>query len=149
MASRPAPFSLRTTVRDGLAVVAVAGELDCATAPRLSTVLDGLAEPGRVILVDLSDTEFMDCAGVGALARSYEHQCQLGGELLLDSPPRAVCRVLERTHLDKMITILHGVVGPAAVPWSDTHGGTSSSAFLGSDSCFALCALAEGSRWDL
>jgi hypothetical protein len=58
------PFDLKTEVHDGLAVVAVAGELDRATAPRLRAVLSEMAEPGRVILVDLSDTEFMDCAGL-------------------------------------------------------------------------------------
>jgi anti-anti-sigma factor len=95
-------------VRDGLAVVAVIGELDIATAPRLADVLGRLADPGRVILVDLSDTKFMDCAGVDVLARSHERQCHLGGELLLDSPAPVVSRVLECTHFDKMITILHG-----------------------------------------
>ena len=106
IASAPAPFSLRTTVRDGLAVVAVVGELDCATAPELGRVLDGL-DPGRVVLVDLSETEFMDCAGVGVLADSYRRQCQLGGELFLDAPRRAVSRVLQWTQLDRMITVLH------------------------------------------
>ena len=106
----PTPFSLRTTERDGLVMVAVVGELDCATAPELGKVLDGL-DPGRVVLVDLSDTEFMDCAGVGVLATSYQHQCELGGDLFLHSPRRAVSRVLKWTQLDQMITVLHGSEG--------------------------------------
>ena len=105
------PFDLTTTERDGLAVVSVVGELDCATAPLLGAVLGGLADPGRVILVDLSDTEFLDCAGVGVLANAYQHLCQLGGALFLDSPRREVSRVLRWTQLDRMITILHGPKG--------------------------------------
>ena len=102
------PFELKSTERDGLAVVAVVGELDCATAPRLSQALAGLAEPGRVILVDLSDTEFMDCAGLAPLVAACEHQRELGGDLILDAPTRAVSRVIECTHLDNVVTVASG-----------------------------------------
>jgi anti-anti-sigma factor len=101
-------FDLKTTVRDGLAVVAVVGELDCATAPRLSKALVDLAEPGRVILVDLSDTEFMDCAGVAPLVAACERQREVGGQVILDAPTRAVSRVIECTQLDKTMTVASG-----------------------------------------
>jgi stage II sporulation protein AA (anti-sigma F factor antagonist) len=104
----PTPFDLKTTVHDGLAVVAVVGELDLATAPRLSEVLAAMAEPGRVILVDLSDTEFMDCAGLAPLLAACEHQRELGGDLFLEAPSGAVSRVLECTHLDKVMTVASG-----------------------------------------
>jgi anti-sigma B factor antagonist len=105
LASPPTPFTLRTKVRRA-AVVAVLGELDCDTALRLREVLDRLAEPGRVVLVDLADTEFLDCAGIGVLATCHQRQRQLGGELLLDSPRPAVSRVLKLTEVDTMITVL-------------------------------------------
>jgi stage II sporulation protein AA (anti-sigma F factor antagonist) len=104
----PTPFDVMTTVLDGLAVVAVVGELDCATAPRLAQVLAGLAEPGRVVLVDLSDTEFMDCAGLAPLVAACEHQRELGGDLFLDAPSGAVSRVLECTQLDRVVRVVSG-----------------------------------------
>jgi stage II sporulation protein AA (anti-sigma F factor antagonist) len=104
----PTPFDLKTTVHDGLAVVVVVGELDLATAPRLSQVLAEMAEPGRVILVDLSDTEFMDCSGLAPLVAACEHQRELGGDLFLEAPSGAVSRVIECTHLDKVMTVASG-----------------------------------------
>jgi anti-anti-sigma factor len=91
--------------------VIVAGELDCATAPRLSEALAEMAEPGRVILVDLSGTEFMDCAGLAPLVAACELQRQLGGDLILDAPSRAVSRVIECTQLDKVVTVASGPIG--------------------------------------
>jgi stage II sporulation protein AA (anti-sigma F factor antagonist) len=104
----PTPFDLKTTMHDGLAVVVVVGELDLATAPRGSEALTEMAEPGRVILVDLSDTEFMDCAGLAPLLAACEHQRELGGDLFLEAPSGAVSRVLECTQLDKAMTVASG-----------------------------------------
>jgi stage II sporulation protein AA (anti-sigma F factor antagonist) len=104
----PTPFDLKTTVHDGLAVVVVVGELDLATAPRLSQVLAEMAEPGRVILVDLSDTEFMDCSGLAPLVAACKHQRELGGDLFLEAPSGAVSRVIECTHLDEVMTVASG-----------------------------------------
>ena len=94
----PTPFDVTATERDDLATVAVMGELDCDTAPRLCQVLASLADPGRVILVDLSQTEFMDCAGIAPLVAAHRRQRELGGDLILDSPGGAVSRVIERTN---------------------------------------------------
>ncbi len=102
----PTPFDVTATERDDLATVAVTGELDCDTAPRLCQVLASLADPGRVILVDLSQTEFMDCAGIAPLVAAHRRQRELGGDLILDSPGGAVSRVIERTQLDKLITVV-------------------------------------------
>jgi anti-anti-sigma factor len=102
------PFDLSTTERNGLAVVAVLGELDCATAPVLSQMLADLAEPGRVILVDLSDTEFVDCAGIAPLVAACEQLRKLGGDLILDAPTSPVSRVIERTGLNKVLTVASG-----------------------------------------
>jgi anti-sigma B factor antagonist len=101
----PTPFDLKTSVHDGLAVVVVVGELDLATAPRLAEALAEMAEPGRVILVDLSATEFMDCAGIAPLVAACEHQRHLGGDLFLEAPSGAVSRVIECTQLDKIVTV--------------------------------------------
>src|SRR5437667_10754507 len=65
-------FDVKTTACDGLAMVAVEGDLDCATAPRLRNTLEALAPAGQVVLVDLSATDFMDCAGMGALVTSHQ-----------------------------------------------------------------------------
>ena len=92
-------------MRDGLAIVAVAGELDRATAPEVSKALTSLAERDRVVLVDLSGIEFVDCAGIALLARAWRRQRELGGELVLDVSSEAVSKLIERTKLDREITL--------------------------------------------
>jgi anti-sigma B factor antagonist len=89
-------------------VVAVLGELDCATAPRLSEALADLVEPGRVVLVDLSHTEFVDCAGLAPLVVACQHQRERGGDLVLKGPTGEVAKVIKRTELDKVMTVASG-----------------------------------------
>jgi stage II sporulation protein AA (anti-sigma F factor antagonist) len=61
-----------------------------------------------VVLVDLSDTEFMDCAGLAPLVAACERQRQLGGDLFLDAPSGAVSRIIECTELDKVVAVASG-----------------------------------------
>lgn len=102
------PFDIKTVGRDALAEIAVLGELDCATAPRLSHALAGLAEPGGVILVDLTDTEFMDCAGIAPLIEACLRQRELGGDLILDVADGAVSKFITWAGLDQVIRVASG-----------------------------------------
>jgi anti-sigma B factor antagonist len=104
----PTPFDVTANVHDGLAVVSVVGELDLATAPRLSHLLAEVAEPGRVVLVDLSHTDFLDSTGIAELAIACKHQRELGGDLILDAPNKAVSKVIELTALDRVMTVTSG-----------------------------------------
>jgi anti-sigma B factor antagonist len=112
--TNPIRFDVKPTLSDGLAVVAVTGELDCCTAPGLSEVLASVAGAGRVIVVDLRDTDFMDCAGIAPLVAAHKSQHELGSELILDSPRGEVSRVIEWTQLDKFITVI-ARKGPAVM----------------------------------
>jgi RNA polymerase sigma-B factor len=60
----------------------VQGTLDLASTPQLrAAVLDAITEPGRELVVDVSDVSFLDCTAVGALVqvrnRAEERECQL------------------------------------------------------------------------
>lgn len=94
-----AQFDVTVAATDGIVKVAVLGDLDCASAPRLRHVLDGLARDPRNVVVDLGSTDFMDCAGIGVLAVAHDRRRRLGGQLVLDSPSRAASRVLGLTGL--------------------------------------------------
>jgi anti-anti-sigma factor len=67
--------------------------------------LEGLAASGRTVLVDLSGTEFMDCAGVGVLMGGHARLRDLGGELVVGSPTASVLRVLELTGVLDVISL--------------------------------------------
>jgi anti-anti-sigma factor len=110
----PTPFKVKASQRNGLAMLAVIGELDCDTAARLNEALTSLAGPGRVILVDLRDTEFMDCAGMFPLVEACMRQRRSGGDVVLDAPNGIVSRVIEWSQLDKVLTVVRDTTGPAS-----------------------------------
>ncbi len=88
--TRPAPATIR---------IAVAGELDLATAPdlldRMLNVLH--AQHPAVLDVDLSDVSFLACAGVGALACIRNAATQVGCQLQISHPQPMIRMVLELT----------------------------------------------------
>ena len=70
MTATPAshPFEIREHDADGVHVVAMLGELDLATAPRLAFRIDAARGRGaRRLLVDLTAAEFCDSTGLRAL----------------------------------------------------------------------------------
>jgi anti-anti-sigma factor len=81
-------------------VVAVAGEVDMATAPELRTCLDALE--GRVV-VDLAEVTFLDSSGMGALVVARKRLLDLGGDLVVRAPQPHVRHVLEVTGLTELL----------------------------------------------
>lgn len=89
----------------GHPVVKLRGEVDQANVPKLARGLSALGEAGwSTILVDLSNTAFLDLSGARALADVHAHLCQMaGGCLILSSPPANVSRLLSFTGLDRLL----------------------------------------------
>jgi anti-anti-sigma factor len=81
MTATPAshPFEIREHDEGGVHVVAMLGELDLATAPRLAVRIDEARRGGaRRILVDLTAAEFCDSTGLRALI-GCRHEVVAGG----------------------------------------------------------------------
>ena len=74
---------------------------------------DPLLATLKVVLVDLSDTDFMDSTGIAELAIACKHQRELGGDLILDAPNRAVSKVIEISGLDRVMTVTSGPERPS------------------------------------
>ena len=89
---------LPATVRP--CVVHCEAELDLATAPGLHDELERhIAEGHRGVLVDMSETTFMDSSGLRALLIARRRMEEEGGTLLLSGCGAQVLRVLEATGL--------------------------------------------------
>jgi len=87
-----------------LAVVSVSGELDLYTAPRVRT---GIHEAGVVgadrVIVDLSETSFIDSAALGVLVQETKRLEGRGQSLVLvNSDPRTM-RVVELSGLNRVL----------------------------------------------
>ena len=82
MTATPAshPFEIREHDTDaGVHVIAMRGELDLATAPRLAVRIDAARRNGsRRLLVDLTTAEFCDSSGLRALI-GCRHEVSAGG----------------------------------------------------------------------
>jgi anti-sigma B factor antagonist len=81
----------------GVRVIAVAGELDIATAPELCARLDSSRTVRRPrLLVDLSDVDFCDSTGLRALLGAASEVRAHGGRFAIVCPPTGdVARLLE------------------------------------------------------
>jgi anti-sigma B factor antagonist len=94
--------------------VHVAGALDIATTPQLERVLRERQSRARLVVLDLRDLEFMDCAGVHAIVDASARARRLGGRLVLVRGAPNVDRLFGLTgHLDDVEI---GELDPALSP---------------------------------
>jgi anti-anti-sigma factor len=98
-------LTVSTEQRGEVAVVAVAGELDMATAPQLQHEVTRLVDAGQVRLVfDLANVSFCDSTGLSVFVRARNRSESVGGEVRLAAPQRAVQRILE---VSGLVEVLH------------------------------------------
>lgn len=97
-----------STPRDGLTLLAVRGEVDTLTAPRLDAALgELLAGPGDLAL-DLEGVTFLASSGLGVLIDAARRAARDGRRLYVVATGRAVLRPLEVTGSAQLFTVLSG-----------------------------------------
>lgn len=106
-------LGLDVSERNGFAVLAVSGEVDVATVPRLREQLHSLVAQGsNRIVVDLEGVEFLDSTGLGVLVGALKRVRAHDGELRVVCPQSRVRKVFEVTGLTKVFS-LHDSVDDA------------------------------------
>jgi len=83
----------------GQVVVALRGDLDATSAEGVGALVTTVAVRVPWLIVDLGELEFIDCAGLRALAGVQRRALRAGGSLVLAAPSRLVRRVLDLTGL--------------------------------------------------
>ena len=87
-------------------VLAVAGEVDLATAPELrSAVGAALGSGARELWLDLSATAFMDSAGLHVLLDTHHRMRELRRRLAIISPGGSVRRLFEVAGVDDALPL--------------------------------------------
>lgn len=90
----------------GVHVVALAGEIDLHTAPRLDEELFGaIGDGARRVLVDMAGATFVDSTVLGVLLRAHSRLDDRGGRLVIISDDPRILRTLELTGLDRMLSV--------------------------------------------
>ncbi len=94
----------RTRYGDGVIVVSLAGELDLAVLPYVHDILDpALEEPSAMVVVDLTELEFIGVKGVGLLYELARARPEKDSLRLLRSRHAGVNKVLELTGVPAVI----------------------------------------------
>lgn len=107
---RVVELKVATQSHAGQAVMAVAGEIDLYTAPRLQAEFTRLleSEPDRVV-IDMSGVEFCDSTGMNVLLSALKRLRERGGTLEVAAPRPAVRKILQVTGLDSVFTVHEAV----------------------------------------
>ena len=86
--------------------IRVRGEIDMATAPQLRELLEQLVSSGsRRIVLDCRELEFLDSSGIGVLVAARNRMGD-GAELVIESPPPQVLKVLEITGVSEHLSVV-------------------------------------------
>jgi anti-sigma B factor antagonist len=96
-------------------IVALSGEIDLYTAPRLQSQLAAALNTEHAVrlVVDMSGVDFCDSTGMNVLLGAQRMAREHGGDLELSAPRPAVRKILQVTGLESVFTV---VEGSATVP---------------------------------
>jgi anti-sigma B factor antagonist len=109
MMQTEADFEISGDTGDGVVVLAVRGEIDVATAPRLREQLTTVAGSGaQLCVVDMSAVTFVDSTALGVLVSAAQACREAGGEFRLVATEPHVRKVFTITGLDDVFAIYAG-----------------------------------------
>jgi anti-sigma B factor antagonist len=100
-------FDIQTEqLGDSTYVISLAGEVDLYTAPEFKQqLLDVIAQGARSVIVDFSNTTFIDSTTLGVLVGGVKRLRTNDGQLSLVCSDRNITKIFEITGLDRVFTI--------------------------------------------
>jgi len=93
----------------GATVFKLRGTLDIATAPTLRAALSQAQETKKNVVVDLTQIEFLDSTGLGALIGAHRRASERDGSLRLIVNEGPILRLLAITGLIRALPVYHSV----------------------------------------
>jgi len=100
-------FDIKTEeLGDSSYVISLAGEVDLYTAPEFKQqLLDVIGQGGKEVIVDFSNTTFIDSTTLGVLVGGVKRLRSNDGQLALVCSDRNITKIFEITGLDRVFTI--------------------------------------------
>ena len=93
-------------VGDDLYVISLSGEVDLYTAPEFKQeLLDAIGKGAKEVVVDFSNTTFIDSTTLGVLVGGVKRLRTNDGQLSLVCSDRNITKIFEITGLDRVFTI--------------------------------------------
>ena len=100
-------FDIKTEqLSDDSYVISLAGEVDLYTAPEFKQqLLEVIAQGGKQVIVDFSNTTFIDSTTLGVLVGGVKRLRTNDGQLSLVCSDRNITKIFEITGLDRVFAI--------------------------------------------
>ena len=106
-------FKIAERFERGATVLAVTGDLDAANAPALRSHLDGDGSTARPVVIDLSDCDFIDSAGIALIVEACRNRIRADRKngargcvsLALAAPSGQVDRIIRITGLQDGMSV--------------------------------------------
>jgi anti-anti-sigma factor len=99
-------LSIESEREEGVPVIWLRGELDRLTADDLDAAVRELASKGSPMLIlDVSELEFIDSAGLRSLSRAHNLLLDADRELVVRRPSPSVMRLIELVGLSEILRI--------------------------------------------
>jgi anti-sigma B factor antagonist len=100
-------FDIKTEqLGDDAYVISLTGEVDLYTAPEFKQqLLEVIGQGGKQVIVDFSDTTFIDSTTLGVLVGGVKRLRTNEGQLSLVCSDRNITKIFEITGLDRVFTI--------------------------------------------
>jgi anti-sigma B factor antagonist len=109
-------LSISSSEQAGRHVVAVSGEVDVHTAAQLGTAMDTVIDAGALhLVVDLTDTPFLDSTGLSVLVRALNRVRVGGGSVRIVAPADRIAKVFRLTGLDTTMPLYADLTAAVAV----------------------------------
>jgi anti-sigma B factor antagonist len=103
-------IDLKTEDGGELLIFKLRGSLDLATSPTIRAALTDATEKGRRhIVVDLTQLEFLDSTGLGALIGAHRRATEHGGSFRLIVSEGPIARLLNITGLIRVLAVYHSI----------------------------------------
>lgn len=91
--------------QDGIAVIALRGDVDLESSPKVRDALLECVGTKRPVVVDMSGVSHIDSSGVASLVEAYQTARKSDTPFALAQVSQSAMRVLELARLDKVFTI--------------------------------------------
>jgi anti-sigma B factor antagonist len=96
-----------TALDDDTQLIQTFGEIDLYTAPQLKEHLQAVVEAEKPrVIVDLSETAFIDSTTLGVLVGAMKRLRARGGVLCIVCSDPDICKLFQVTGLDQVFTIV-------------------------------------------
>jgi anti-sigma B factor antagonist len=115
------PFSCRSYAAGGAIRVAVTGELDMLTAPRLDRALHRAARRAPAIVLDLRELDFLDSSGGHLIVAARRRVRDAGGRLVVVRGHGFVERFFALVGLDRELELTGDQAAPKEWERLDTE----------------------------